>query len=519
MTALVLARQPAFDLGPLRVCPETRSVTRDGREEVLEPRVMQVLVALAEAGGHVVARDDLVERCWNGRIVGDDAINRVISRLRRLAEGAGRDIFAIETVTKVGYRLRRLDGETQSSAEKAAPAAISPSTVVTRRTALVAAAGAAALAAGGGWLWIGKSESDPLATTEEALFTQARLAASQQTREGQSQAIAILRQLTERRPDHAGTWAMLGTMYAQISHYRPQAEAALLQQRAREAALRALALEPDNADAIVALADARPDMGNWLDTERRLRDRLARGGDTEGILRSLTQNLALVGRNGEALALFRQLMSRTTPSPSREYGFARMLWAAGRLHEADGALARAGELYPTHFAIWFARFYALLHSGRQSAALALAADVAQRPSNIGQGEIESVMRVARASLEPVPARIDGVIAEWLARSREGAGHAENAVQFAVLLGRRDVAAAILRAYYFGEGFVVPESRYGLVNDTSTPFNDRQTTFLFMPSMNALHGTAPFRAITRRLGLDDYWLRSRSSLSSRGVPLL
>ena len=518
METVVLAHKHAFLLGPLRVCPETRTIATDDHEEVVEPRVMQVLVVLAEADGHVVARDDLVQRCWNGRIVGDDAINRVISRLRRLAEGSGRDVFAIETVTKVGYRLRRLDEKAKVPAD-VFPAPAPPATGLTRRAALIAAGGAAALAAGGGWWWSNGLEPNQLAPADQAMLAQARLATAQQTREGQSQAIAILRQLAERRPDSAAIWAMLSTNYAQISHFRPQADAALLQQRARQAASRALALEPDNAEAIAAMAYARPDMGNWLDTERRLRDRLARGGEIEGVLRGLTFTLAMVGRSGEALALFRQVMARTTPSPSREYGFARMLWAAGRLDEADGALARAGELYPTHFAIWFARFYALLYSGRQSAALALAADVAQRPSNIGQGEIEAVIRVAHVSLEPEPARIDGVLAENLKRSRKGAGHAENAVQFAVLLGRLDVANAVLRAYYFSEGFVVPESRYGLVNDTSTPFNDRQTTFLFMPSMTALHGTAPFRAITRRLGLDDYWLRSRTSLSSRGVPLL
>ena len=44
---------------------------------------MQVLVALAAADGAIVGRDDLTRRCWEGRVVGEDAINRVISRLRR----------------------------------------------------------------------------------------------------------------------------------------------------------------------------------------------------------------------------------------------------------------------------------------------------------------------------------------------------------------------------------------------------------------------------------------------------
>lgn len=66
---------------------------------------MQVLVVLHQAAGRVVSRDDLIARCWEGRIVGEDAINRVIWRLRRLSEADGGASLAIETIPKVGYRL------------------------------------------------------------------------------------------------------------------------------------------------------------------------------------------------------------------------------------------------------------------------------------------------------------------------------------------------------------------------------------------------------------------------------
>ena len=56
-----LAHAADFTLGPLTVRPSTREVDRDGAIEVLEPRVMQVLVALARAGGAIVSRDDLIQ--------------------------------------------------------------------------------------------------------------------------------------------------------------------------------------------------------------------------------------------------------------------------------------------------------------------------------------------------------------------------------------------------------------------------------------------------------------------------
>jgi DNA-binding winged helix-turn-helix (wHTH) protein len=102
---VILARQQDFRLGALEVSPATREVSAGPFRDILEPRVMQVLVALARAEGTVVTRDDLTMSCWDGRVVGDDAINRVLGRLRKLAIDGSHAWFTVTTVRKVGYRL------------------------------------------------------------------------------------------------------------------------------------------------------------------------------------------------------------------------------------------------------------------------------------------------------------------------------------------------------------------------------------------------------------------------------
>ena len=104
--AIDLAAVPDFALGPLRVQPSLRRVNAGVREALVEPRVMQALVALTEASEAVLSRDALIDRCWSGRIVGDDAINRCIAKVRRLADMSEPPAFLIDTVAKVGYRLR-----------------------------------------------------------------------------------------------------------------------------------------------------------------------------------------------------------------------------------------------------------------------------------------------------------------------------------------------------------------------------------------------------------------------------
>ncbi len=100
-----LANEDDFRLGDILVRPSLREIRAGETVETLEPRVMQVLVVLAAARGAVVSRDELILKCWGGRIVGEAAINRCIWKLRELGEKNGGAAFRIETIPRVGYRL------------------------------------------------------------------------------------------------------------------------------------------------------------------------------------------------------------------------------------------------------------------------------------------------------------------------------------------------------------------------------------------------------------------------------
>jgi adenylate cyclase len=123
-----LATEPPLAISGLRVEPRLRRIVHaDGHDELIEPRVMQVLVALVKAGGAVVSRDELLQSCWSGAIVGEDAIERVVGRIRRLTERV--DGLRLETVTKVGYRLLA-DRAAAEPASGASAAGRGPSVVV-----------------------------------------------------------------------------------------------------------------------------------------------------------------------------------------------------------------------------------------------------------------------------------------------------------------------------------------------------------------------------------------------------
>ena len=102
---VALAAEPAIRIGPVTVDPPSRRVShRDGREAIVDPRSMKVLVALLRCPGAVFSRDDLFESCWEGRFVTDDAVDRAVLRLRRAIGPVVDSAIVVETVTKVGHR-------------------------------------------------------------------------------------------------------------------------------------------------------------------------------------------------------------------------------------------------------------------------------------------------------------------------------------------------------------------------------------------------------------------------------
>jgi len=501
-----LAHIADFTIGELVVRPATREVTRGGQTEILEPRVMQVLVALDRARGGVVSRNDLTTSCWEGRIVGDDAINRVMSRLRRVADGIGGGAFRIETVTKVGYRLA-----TERPADPvavAAPALPSPPAGGSSRRAVVggAALGVVALASGTAWwIWPRRKASPEVAR----LLDQAWQAWTQASGDGYNQAIGLYRRATELDPDNADAWGLLGCCYAdhaQISG--APAERADWRQRARDAAQRSLRIDPRNAYGRAASVYAQPVFGHWLAMERVFRDVL-RDQPTVSLL---TYSLALlythVGRLSESADLFGRL-GGAAPTATQYHWHTIALWGAGRIVEAERLLGEAAAIYATHPLIWTDRFDMLLSGGQPSAAIALAEDPAARPAGFPADWFDRRSAVARAVTGQDAGTIDRVAGQLADDARGSAMAAARAIQDLATLDRPDAAFALADAYYFSRGFAVPDEPPAPGRPGAVTLDSRQTGFLFLPPMRALWRDPRFGRLLDALGLDRYWAQSGS----------
>jgi len=92
-------------LGPWLVEPSLNSVSRSGSSIRLAPKVMGVLVCLAEKAGEPVPKETLIQTVWPDTFVGDDVLKGYISDLRRVLEDDAREPKIIQTIPKGGYRL------------------------------------------------------------------------------------------------------------------------------------------------------------------------------------------------------------------------------------------------------------------------------------------------------------------------------------------------------------------------------------------------------------------------------
>jgi DNA-binding winged helix-turn-helix (wHTH) protein len=91
-----------IQFGHFSILPHRRELHAAGRPIRLGGRAFDVLMALIEASGAIVSKDELLSRAWQGRIVDENRLASEISALRK-AFGADREL--VRTVTGRGYQF------------------------------------------------------------------------------------------------------------------------------------------------------------------------------------------------------------------------------------------------------------------------------------------------------------------------------------------------------------------------------------------------------------------------------
>jgi eukaryotic-like serine/threonine-protein kinase len=184
------------------------------------------------------------------------------------------------------------------------------------------------------------------------------------------QAVAYLNQAVAFDPKYAAAYAQLA------ANYRLLADAGAVDPkegmpRAEAAALRALDLDPNLAEARLALANVRLNALRWEDAEREYRRAVELNPNFAQAHSGYSYYLSLVGRHDEAIAAVRRAKELDPLSPGVSADIGYRLFFARRYDEAAGALKQALELERGDPAVY--HFLALVYTAQRRYPDALAA--------------------------------------------------------------------------------------------------------------------------------------------------
>lgn len=453
---------PDFELGAIRVRPRKRVLETSQLSVTVEPLVMRLLLALVQRAGRVLTREEIFEICWGPQPVGDDSLNRIVAVLRKALQRVDGSSVTIETVPSIGYVLRFAGGqETECSA----------ATLSVQR---------ALQAARDSWR-LGLPKPDHLC-------------------------LELLRWACRAEPQNGDAWAALALSCRNAAEYAEPLDASAFVSECEQAARQALSLSPGQPEARTALASIAPLFGRWAEARNRLEAVLA---DFPGH-HVASHDLAIVematGRVSAAKAIMDELVAADPLAACFCYKSTYQNWSIGNLTQMDHVADRAIQLWPTHPAVWTARFWTLAYTGRASAALDMLGDGAVMP------ELPRPLLLAmRQLLEAI-----------LSGSEEQRSHALRA---SVELAAKGPAQAIASMFSLGllkadrELFEVSDAYYIHAGTAAVPVRrapdepsineqDRRVTqILFTPVFDGLRTDNRFSSLCHRTGLTDCWERT------------
>lgn len=84
---------------------EERVLLRNGRPVTLPPKDLETLLVLVQGAGHIVEKDELLERVWPGVFIEEGNLSRHIFNLRQVLGDSPEGRKYIETIPRRGYRF------------------------------------------------------------------------------------------------------------------------------------------------------------------------------------------------------------------------------------------------------------------------------------------------------------------------------------------------------------------------------------------------------------------------------
>ncbi len=112
----------SYEFGPFVLIPAEHRLLHQSTPVHLPPKAFDLLVALADAEGHLVEKAELMRSVWPQTHVEEANLAQTISVLRKALGVAPNGSSVVETVPKRGYRIAVKVSRIEAAARSATPA-------------------------------------------------------------------------------------------------------------------------------------------------------------------------------------------------------------------------------------------------------------------------------------------------------------------------------------------------------------------------------------------------------------
>jgi len=305
--------------------------------------------------------------------------------------------------------------------------------------------------------------------------------------------VGLLEVATQRAPQFVEAWGRMAYLRGFLHVYRPFAERAESAARVEREASQALALDPQNIDALAGRCLVMPPFGRFVEAEVFL-DRLRRAPGSGDGQRYIGWFLRHTGRLRESLEATERSwrLDALDPMTCNLVALARM--ASGHVDEAvpvyEDLVARIPEMsFPISSLLRAQAFRKDWLAVDRLLALA-----ATRPLR----EFQDTLPFVRAKRDPTPERIGAWRSDFEAHVARTGGVDVARMVYAAHLGLVDEAYRAAERARLGPA--------GTPDDIMGPDGYR-TALLFQAGMPELRNDPRFPRLCARLGLVEFWLAS------------
>jgi hypothetical protein len=455
---------------------------------------MRVFLLLLDARGKVVTRDELFEAAWGGNIVGDDSLNRAINRVRRIAAETGPGLFEIETIPRTGYRMTGpiLDAVALSPEDSRT----SLSHGITRRHLAAGSIGVAALGGLGAWSVVRRGNNRRF----DELMERGQDALQKMNFTGDT--LQIFEQAVRLAPESPSAWGALALVRSMAAEDAAPIDSDRAVRMAEDAARRALSLDPQQPNALLAMFELQGSTLDWWARDQRLRQVI--GIDPKNIL-AITELVSLLqssGLNRESWVWNERAIAIEPLSYTLLGRRALKLWIAGRVMEADKVIDRVRGLWPAEPWTWWVQFLILALSGRARAASAM---LRSDPRMLGDSADPQFWPACLRALEERSAVAIANARQVCFDAAKRAGVlAAHGVMILSELDEVDAAFDVAGGFLLWRGPFVRGSRSTSKQVRQDAGWRQSIQWLFTPPCSAMRSDPRFVPLCEGIGLANYW---------------